>query len=207
MCSQLSVASTSEQISLTTKSSDHVRLVALELFATQGFKGVSLRQLASAVGLHVGSLYSHIDSKEALLYELIDDYERELLYVLFQRVGNDGDALERLRSYTDAYIRFLVSNCVSSVLAQHEFRSLRIVDQKRVCLIRDKYQDLLGSILRDGVAEKIFDIENISITVRGLIALLSGVSVSADLGEVTSPDWLVKLAQDIVVRSVGISSF
>ncbi|WNZ80925.1 TetR/AcrR family transcriptional regulator [Pseudomonas sp. P105] len=203
MRAHLNPVSTSESISLHTNSIDHVRLVALELFVAKGFKGVSLRHLASAVGLQVGSLYSHIDSKEALLFELIDDYERELLYVLFQRVGSEGDPLERLRSYVDAYIRFLMDNFVGSLLARYEFRSLRLNDQDSVVLIRKKYQELLCGILQDGVAEKIFHVDSLSITARGLIALLDEMSGNVNAGT-TSPEWLATLSQNIVARTVGV---
>ena len=207
MSTQLSVDSTSEKLSLHTNSSDYVRLVALELFVARGFKGVSLRQLASAVGLQAGSLYSHIDSKDALLSELIDDYESELLHLLFKCVENDGSALEKLRSYTDTYIRFLIDNRDSSILTRYEFRSLRPSDKERVGMLRDRYQNLLRRILLDGVAEKIFDIEDIAVTAHGLTALLDGVTCSTNVRCIESADWLVKLIQDIVARTVGVSSF
>lgn len=48
------------------------------LFASKGYSNVGMRELASALGINCGSIYNHIESKEALLYELLE----ELLVVL-----------------------------------------------------------------------------------------------------------------------------
>jgi AcrR family transcriptional regulator len=40
-----------------------------------------MRSLAASVGISAGSLYYHIDSKQALLSDLISEYELNLLQV------------------------------------------------------------------------------------------------------------------------------
>lgn len=46
---------------------------AAELFATKGYAGTSMRDIASAVDMLVGSIYYHFDSKEQILLNV---YER-----------------------------------------------------------------------------------------------------------------------------------
>ncbi|WP_462379783.1 TetR/AcrR family transcriptional regulator [Pseudomonas sp. Marseille-QA0892] len=58
---------------------DRLKEVALRQFAERGYHAVGLRQLASELGLQAGSLYAHIDSKESLLRELIEDGYDELI--------------------------------------------------------------------------------------------------------------------------------
>lgn len=58
-----------------------IRTVASDLFCQAGYKGLGMRSLASAVGIQAGSLYNHIESKQALLYELISEYELDLLHI------------------------------------------------------------------------------------------------------------------------------
>ena len=48
-------------------------IAAMHLFGKQGFTGTSMRDIATAVGLLPGSLYAHIDSKEALLLEIVKE--------------------------------------------------------------------------------------------------------------------------------------
>lgn len=44
---------------------------ALELFSVQGFEATSISQIASAVGVRKASLYSHFESKQAILDTLV----------------------------------------------------------------------------------------------------------------------------------------
>lgn len=64
---------------------DIIREAACILFCQAGYKGMGMRRLAAAVGIQVGSLYNHIESKQALLYELISEYEMHLLHVFKSR--------------------------------------------------------------------------------------------------------------------------
>ena len=47
---------------------------ALELFAERGFSRVGMRDPAAHMGIAAGSLYNHIESKEALLFEFIEEF-------------------------------------------------------------------------------------------------------------------------------------
>jgi AcrR family transcriptional regulator len=55
-------------------SRDRILDAALELFATHGYAGASMRQIAAAVGMQAASLYNHFDGKAAILSALIDAY-------------------------------------------------------------------------------------------------------------------------------------
>ncbi len=55
---------------------------ALELLAVKGFGQVSMRELASHLGLTAGSLYHHFPSKQHLLFDLIEELFEELLATL-----------------------------------------------------------------------------------------------------------------------------
>ena len=46
---------------------------SLELFSVQGFEATSISQIAGAVGIRKASLYSHFDSKQAILDALVKD--------------------------------------------------------------------------------------------------------------------------------------
>ncbi|MEW5688238.1 MAG: helix-turn-helix domain-containing protein [Pseudomonadota bacterium] len=59
---------------LEASSRDRILDAALDLFATLGFDGTSMRQIAAAVGMRASSLYNHFDSKAAILGALIDAY-------------------------------------------------------------------------------------------------------------------------------------
>lgn len=55
-------------------SRDRILDVALDLFATHGYAGASMRQIAAAAGMRASSLYNHFEGKAAILSALIDVY-------------------------------------------------------------------------------------------------------------------------------------
>lgn len=57
---------------------------SLELFSVQGFEATSISQIANAVGIRKASLYSHFESKQAILdalvREILDKYENHSIF-------------------------------------------------------------------------------------------------------------------------------
>lgn len=58
---------------------ERIRIAAIDLFSVRGFGGVSVRQIARAVGLNEASLYNHYADKESLLAAILEQFESELL--------------------------------------------------------------------------------------------------------------------------------
>ena len=52
---------------------------ALELFRERSFSQVSMRELAAYIGISPGAIYHHVESKEALLFELLSELYQALL--------------------------------------------------------------------------------------------------------------------------------
>ena len=53
--------------------------IALHLFAERGYAAVSMRQIASKVGLQVGALYNYFPDKQTILSELLINHMENLL--------------------------------------------------------------------------------------------------------------------------------
>lgn len=51
---------------------------ATELFANEGYNGVSVRKLARAAGITEGSIYNHFSSKKEILDEILDHHAEDL---------------------------------------------------------------------------------------------------------------------------------
>ncbi|MEC9102869.1 MAG: helix-turn-helix domain-containing protein, partial [Pseudomonadota bacterium] len=55
-----------------------IRAAAQSLFARHGFAAVSMRQIASEVGVQVGALYNYTPDKQSLLFDLMVDHLDDL---------------------------------------------------------------------------------------------------------------------------------
>ena len=52
--------------------------VSIDLFSKYGYDGVSVRQIASEVGIKESSIYNHYSSKQAILNRILEYYVEEM---------------------------------------------------------------------------------------------------------------------------------
>ncbi len=52
--------------------------VAVDLFSVKGFSGVSVREIARAVGIKESSLYNHFQNKDDILAQIFDYFQGEM---------------------------------------------------------------------------------------------------------------------------------
>ena len=58
--------------SVVTERKNQIHRVAARLFRQTGFHATSVRDIAEAVGIQGGSLYNHVQSKDDLLWEIVN---------------------------------------------------------------------------------------------------------------------------------------
>ena len=76
---------------------DELAAVAARLFAERGYHGTSMADLADAMGLQKGSLYSLTGSKQDLLV-VVTREGAAAFHAALDRVPEDADPLERIRA-------------------------------------------------------------------------------------------------------------
>lgn len=121
----------------------NTRLKALELFACRGFSRVSMRDLAEHLGIAAGSLYNHIESKEALLFELIEELYEELLHGAQQVSRQAAPANARLQALVEAHLQLHGRMAAHFRLAEYESHCLNAEQLRQIGALRARYQRLL----------------------------------------------------------------
>lgn len=155
---------------------EQIRTTAVHLFVEYGFQSVSLRQLATAVGMQAGSLYNHIESKAALLFELIEEYETNMLQVLPGKLMILCDPLKALNAFIKSHVAFTVEHRQRWLLARLEYRCLTACQQKSVQALRDETAERLGAILQAGMDQERFMKVPIKTMVPCMLAMLNEIS-------------------------------
>ena len=80
---------------------------SLELFSVQGFEATSISQIADAVGIRKASLYSHFDSKQAILNAIVKEVlEQYGKHSIFARANWEKDA-DNLPLTADEAVRMI----------------------------------------------------------------------------------------------------
>ncbi|MDJ0923956.1 MAG: TetR/AcrR family transcriptional regulator [Acidimicrobiia bacterium] len=109
---------------------ERILLEASRLFARNGYRGTSTREIAAAVGIRQPSLFHHFPSKQTIMAELIDIDHAEATRVAKREAAASGSPAVRLYRYLVADISFICRcaydlSSVESVLNDSDFGDKR----------------------------------------------------------------------------------
>lgn len=147
---------------------------ARRLFARQGYAAVSMRQIASAVGVQAGALYAYTPDKQALLHDLLETHMQELLAAW--KDDPSADPLARLEAFVRFHIAFSLDHPDAVFLSYMELRNLTPENYQRIAGLRGRYEDALDRILRAGLQAGVMRIDDTQLARMALIAMLTGVT-------------------------------
>ena len=124
----------------------------MRLFRANGYHGTSMADIGTALGVLGGSLYYYLDSKEELLYDVVETATRGLLTGVYEVSRAPQPAAERLRAAIHNHLRFCVERSDYAVVFLNEIPNLRDVHMRRALLQLVKhYEDVFCRIIEDGV--------------------------------------------------------
>lgn len=180
-----------------------VRSTALRLFANFGYAAVSMRQIASEVGVQAGALYNYTPDKQTLLFELMRVHMEELL----DAAGDDSTKIPviRLEHFVRFHIAFHRERPDSVFIAYMELRNLTPENFVAIEALRHRYETVLERILKAGVQSGDFDVPDTKIATLALIAMLTGINTWFRTGGRLSLLDVQNQYWDMVRKAVGAS--
>ncbi len=185
-----------------TRTAEAIRQAAIRLFYEQGYEATTLREIATAVGVQVGSLYNHITSKEELLDEIVRRAALDLSAALDDAVAEVSDPAGRLRAVVECHVRFHQSRCRELYVTDTELRSLSPAKRAEVEGLRDAHRALVVSILDDGIASGAFVPADTQLLARAVIAVAAQVSAWYAPDATVDLDQTARLYADLVLQGV-----
>ncbi|MDT3712035.1 TetR/AcrR family transcriptional regulator [Pseudomonas sp.] len=125
---------------------------ALQLFADEGFGQVSLRRLASHMGISTATLYTHVAGKEELLFDALEEHYEHLLLLAERGVRGEPAVRPRVQRLSRALVE-LYRHCPSRfLLATRERHCLRDGHRRRIDSLRRRIAEQLATWLQGGEA-------------------------------------------------------
>lgn len=179
-----------------------IRKAGLRLIFQHGYEAMSLRQLAAEVGIQPGSLYNHISTKQELLADLIQDHINDLLRELETALHDKEGAVERLRAFVAFHVSYHMTRKREVFIANSELRSLDPRNYEAVVALRGAYEQRLAGILTDGVAEGVFDVDDVQVATFAIIALLTGLCSWYRPGGRLTKDAIIAAHEKLVLSGV-----
>ena len=155
-------------------SAELIEQEAVRLFSERTYPVIGMRDIGDAVGLLPGSLYVHISSKEDLLLRIVERGIQNYLDEIGAVVDTAAPAAERLRAAIVAHFRVLARTLDRTRVAFHQWTYLGPDKHAAVIAMRQRYEDLFATIVRDGIESGQFrPVRNQRVTVLAIIGMLN----------------------------------
>jgi AcrR family transcriptional regulator len=123
--------------------------IACGIFAERGFDGATLQDIADQFGVLKGSLFHYINSKDDLLFEIIEGVYLGAEEKIWSIAREEGSAVGRLRRLVVAYVLYITEHQPAVTVWLHDANAL---DPARQRMIRE-YEDRGRRRLIDLIAE------------------------------------------------------
>ena len=130
---------------------DSILAATVRLFSDQGYLATTIRDIAGAVGLLPGSLYVHIESKELLLLELVEDGIDRFLVVCEPAAESAAAADVRLREVIAAFIAVAAAEPELTLVALHQWKHLTGPGRTRVMEKRRRFEHIFLRLIEEGI--------------------------------------------------------
>jgi AcrR family transcriptional regulator len=159
--------------------------VASDLFRERGYAGTSIRDIARALSVQGASLYAHVDSKEDVLWAIVDraasrfeaaadDAERDAA------ARRHGDPAEAVAALVRAHIQVLTADVDEAGVFVHEWRALGEMRRAAILARRDAYEARFRRPIEEGIAVGAFAMTDPAIASTTLLTALNGVATWYD---------------------------
>ncbi len=146
---------------------------AAQIFSQKGYHGASMQDIAVAVNLQKASLYHHVNSKQEILFDLLNRGLDILINQVEEAIDDPGPPDAQLRKATRAYLCTLTEyQDLASVLLL-EYRSLEPHYHDRHIPKRDRFEQIWKELIQDGVDVGYFSCDHPSLSARALLGVLN----------------------------------
>lgn len=132
---------------------------ALVLFGERGYHGVSVRDLATDLGLKSAALYSHVESKQQLLFELVrfgvENHWARLRAALLE---SGSSAVEQIAAVTHAHVLAHLEFLELAQVTNRELRCLEPDNAETIHQIRRQSEVAFADVIERGIARGEFKV-------------------------------------------------
>lgn len=155
---------------------EQILAAAIQLFAEYGYHAAPLRDIARIAGIQAASIYHHYPNKQALLVEIMETSMLHLNTALERILREYDDPQKRLYAAIANHIRMHTNYKDEFFIIDTEIRALEGEGRTYILSLRDKYESLLQTLLRDGIERGVFRRTDVKVTSYAIIAMCTEVA-------------------------------
>ena len=135
---------------------EQIYSTARSLFSQRGYHATTVRDIARELNMQGGSLYAHIESKEDVLWEIVNRAADQFLGAVEPIMASDKSAPEKLREMVRAHVKVVADNLADATVFLHEWKFLGEERRNAIAARRDRYEGLYRHVVEEGIRSSEF---------------------------------------------------
>ncbi len=186
---------------------ESILAAAVQLFAEYGYHAAPLRNVARIAGIQAASIYHHFPNKQALLVEIMEVHMNRLNTQLERILREHQDPLQRLQEAISNHIRLHTTYKQEFFIIDTEIRALEGENRTFILSLRDTYEKLIQSILRDGMERGAFRNLDSKVASYAIIAMCTQVATWFHPDGRLSTQQVIALYRQIIMQGLLPSEY
>ena len=180
---------------------------AIRVFSAKGYSAASLQDIADEVGLLKGSLYHYIESKDAVLFEILQNSHQQAIEIMRQTDALNLEPVERLRSYIRSLTSWYLENRERASIYFTEWRYLTGDYRDTVQQQRREFLGYVRQILAEAQRRELARSDlNVNIASLFLLSAVNSVPLwYRTTGPITSSEIADEVAELAVATAFGVN--
>jgi len=181
---------------------DDIVKAAAKLFKKKGYSAVTMRDLATELGIKAASLYNHINSKQELLNSIIISIAEEFTNEMNKIKNADTATDQKLTDIVELHIKIASENTYGMASLNNDWMHLE--DQLEYYLtLRNGYEEDFRNIIKAGIRNKEIVNENPEIILFSLLSTLRSLYLWIPKKEALDKNSLAKSLSQILIKGIN----
>jgi AcrR family transcriptional regulator len=173
---------------------------SVHLFIEKGFYQTSMREVAEAAGIGKSSLYDYFQSKDDILISYFEYAIEGIAQKANEIIRQDHSVTEKLKNIMRMHLEYLVRNRQLFLRFTLEAQNLSPQSQEQLQMLRHSYQDMIRSLIVEGIQSGELRPVNPLLAARNVFSLLSQTAYTSR--PTGSPEEMLNDAMEIFFNGV-----
>lgn len=175
---------------------------AAKLFKEKGYSAVTMRDLATAMGIKAASLYNHISSKQEILQEIIISLAEEFTQGMEIIKSSSANSHQKISQIIALHIKITSENIYGMASLNNDWMHLE--NQLNYYLkLRTDYENNFRKIIKQGIKDKEFISDNSAVMLFSILSTLRSLYIWIPQKEDLKPKALAKSLTNILINGIN----
>lgn len=181
---------------------DEIIRTAAKLFKEKGYSAVTMRDLATEMGMKAASLYNHINSKQQILKEIIISLAEEFTSGLQEIQKSNKSSIEKLREIVKLHVNITSHNTYGMASLNNDWMHLE-EKLEYYLQLRSNYEDEFRNIIQQGIKKEEIINENIEVMLFSILSTLRSLYLWIPKKEDLNPEELSQQLSEVLINGIN----